>query len=64
MNMTKKQTELVAEAWERFGRAMERAKGIADKDGSAFISLWDVECAVDDLRDEMIQAGIPLQWPA
>jgi hypothetical protein len=23
-----------------------------------YVKLWDLECAVDDLRDEMIQAGI------
>lgn len=58
MTMTQNQVKLVAEAWERFGMAMERAKVIADRDGSAFTSLWDVECAVDALREEMTQVGL------
>ena len=48
---------LVADAWVRFERALYASKGTHTPDGY-YVKLWDLECAVDDLRDEMIQAGI------
>ena len=57
MGQVKTQMDLVAEAWMRFESALYASKGTHTPDGYC-ISLWDVECAVDDLRDEMIQAGI------
>ena len=44
----KTRQDLIQEAWIRFEKALLAAP----------LPPWDVECAVDDLRDEMIQAGI------
>ena len=41
----------------RFESALYASKGTHTPDGY-YVSLWDLECAIDDLRDEMIQAGI------
>ena len=57
MAKVKTQMDLVAEAWMRFESALYASKGTHTPDGY-YVSLWDLECAIDDLRDEMIQAGI------
>ena len=57
MAKVKTQMELVADAWMKFERALYASKGTHTPDGY-YVSLWDLECAIDDLRDEMIQAGI------
>lgn len=57
MGQVKTQQHLVTEAWVRFEKAIMMARGLLTPEGF-MVSLWDVECAVDDLRDEMIQAGI------
>lgn len=57
MAKVKTQMDLVAEAWMQFERALYNSKGTHTPDGY-YVSLWDLECAIDDLRDEMIQAGI------
>lgn len=57
MGKVKTQMDLVAEAWNRFEQVLYEAKGQHTPEGY-MVSLWDVECAVDDLRDELIQAGI------
>ena len=57
MAEVKTQMLLVADAWVRFERALYASKGTHTPDGY-YVSLWDLECAIDDLRDEMIQAGI------
>ena len=57
MGQVKTQMDLVAEAWVKFERALYASKGTHTPDGY-YVSLWDLECAIDDLRDEMIQAGI------
>jgi hypothetical protein len=57
MGQVKTQMQQVAEAWMKFERALYASKGTHTPDGY-YVSLWDLECAIDDLRDEMIQAGI------
>jgi hypothetical protein len=57
MAKVKTQMDLVAEAWMKFERALYASKGTHTPDGY-YVKLWDLECAVDDLRDEMLQAGI------
>ena len=57
MGQVKTQMDLVAEAWVKFERALYTSKGTHTPDGY-YVKMRDLECAVDDLRDEMIQAGI------
>lgn len=57
MGQVKTQMDLVAEAWAKFEHALHASKGTYMADGY-YVRFWDVECAIDDLRDEMIQAGI------
>lgn len=44
----KSKQEMIQEAWIRFEKAFLAAP----------LAPWEVECAVDELRDELIQAGI------
>lgn len=48
---------LVADAWVRFERALQASKDTHTPDG-LYVKLWELERTIDDLRDEMIQAGI------
>lgn len=58
MAQVKRQRDLVVEAWLKFERALYASvKGMHTSDGY-YVKSWDLECAVDDLRDELIQAGI------
>ena len=47
----------VTEACMKFEHALYVSKGTHTPDGY-YVKLWELECAIDNLRDEMIQAGI------
>lgn len=47
----------LAKAWMKFEHALDDSKGTHTPDGY-YVKLWELECAIDDLRDEMIRAGI------
>jgi len=57
MGQVKTQMDLVADAWVKFQKAVQEARGLLTPEGF-MVSSWDVECAMSDLQDEMIQAGI------